>query len=236
MGKILVVEDDLDINKLIQKILVKEGHDVVCAFSGTEAKLRLSLEDYDVILCDLMIPGISGEELIKNVREKDNIPMIALTAKLSVDDKVHVLELGADDYITKPFEPRELVARVNVQMRRGKLLRGGSIKEVRTVDEGEDTPLTFREISLYIESRVVKVLDEKIDLTAYEFEILRTMMETPKKVFSKDALYEAVWDNGYYGEDNTISVHISNIRKKIARITAEEYISTVWGIGYKLNL
>ena len=158
MGKILVVEDDLDINKLIQKILVKEEQDVVCEFSGTEAKLRLSLEDYDVILCDLMIPGISGEELIQSVRSKDNIPMIALTAKLTVDDKVKVLELGADDYITKPFEPRELVARVNVQIRRGKLLRGGSIKEVRTVDEGEGTSLTFREISLYIESREVKVL------------------------------------------------------------------------------
>lgn len=148
----------MDINKLIQKILVKEEQDVVCAFSGTEAKLRLSLEDYDVILCDLMIPGISGEELIQSVRSKDNIPMIALTAKLTVDDKVKVLELGADDYITKPFEPRELVARVNVQIRRGKLLRGGSIKEVRTVDEGEGTSLTFREISLYIESREVKVL------------------------------------------------------------------------------
>ena len=111
-----------------------------------------------MILCDLMIPGISGEELIQSVRSKDNIPMIALTAKLTVDDKVKVLELGADDYITKPFEPRELVARVNVQIRRGKLLRGGSIKEVRTVDEGEGTSLTFREISLYIESREVKVL------------------------------------------------------------------------------
>ncbi|SFR87784.1 response regulator transcription factor [Anaeromicropila populeti] len=235
MSKILVVEDDLDINKLLEKILQKQGYEVVCAFSGTEADLRLSLKSFDLVLCDLMIPGISGEELIGRIRKGKYIPIIALTAKLAIDDKVKVLELGADDYMTKPFEVRELLARVKVQIRRGGLLQEENMNR-KHWGEDSNMPLTYRDLFLYQESRIVELRGEKLDLTAHEFDILRTMMENPQKVFSKDALYEAVWENGYYGEDNTVSVHISNIRKKMGRITQDEYISTVWGIGYKLNL
>ncbi len=234
MNKILIVEDDLDINLLIQKILVKEGYNIVSAFSGTEAELRLSLEPFDLLLCDLMLPGINGEDLIQKVRKNNTIPIIALTAKSAMEDKVYVLSLGADDYMTKPFDPRELLARVNVQLRRGKLLCDEMV--VRKEEQEDKQLLVFRDISLNLESRCVKVSDEEIDLTAYEFAILKTMIEYPKKAFSKEALYEAVWHNGYYGEDNTISVHISNIRKKLAKVSSEEYIATVWGIGYKLNL
>lgn len=232
MEKILVVEDDMDINKLIQKILVKEGYEVVSAYSGTEGELRLSMDTFDLMLCDLMLPGMSGESLIKKVREQKVFPIIALTAKLDLDDKVNVLGLGADDYMTKPFEPRELLARVQAQIRRTKRMHEGTERNKK--DKLEN--LIFRDIILDIESMIVTVQKKKIDLTAHEFAILKIMMESPNRVFSKEALYEAVWKNGYYGEDNTISVHISNIRKKISKITSREYISTVWGIGYKLNL
>lgn len=228
MGKILIVEDDFDINRLLQKILTKEGHEVASAFSGTEGGLRLSLEKFDLVLCDLMLPGMSGEELIKQIRKVYAFPIIALTAKGALDDKVNVLELGADDYITKPFEPRELLARIQVQLRR---------TQYQYNKESEKNPeIIFRNIVLDLESRAVTIEGINIELTFHEFEILRILMENPKKVFSKEALYESIWKNGYYGEDNTISVHISNIRKKISKVTSDEYISTVWGIGYRLNL
>ncbi|HIU75818.1 MAG TPA: response regulator transcription factor [Candidatus Pelethocola excrementipullorum] len=232
MEKILIIEDDLDINQLLQRILKKEGYEVVSAYSGTEGELRLSMEEFDLMLCDLVLPGMSGEDLIKKVRKDKTFPIIALTSKSGLEDKVQVLGLGADDYVTKPFEQPELLARVNAQLRRMKLMSGKAKEE-----QGEEAcDLTFRDIVLSPESMDVMVKGEKLELTAHEFEILKTMLETPKKVFSKESLYESVWKNGYYGEDNTISVHISNIRKKIARITSEEYIGTVWGIGYKLNL
>lgn len=224
--KILVVEDDKDINNLIQKILLKEGYDVDAAYSGTEALLRFQMDHYDLMISDLMIPGLSGEEMISQIRQKDTLPIIVLTAKGDIDDKINVLGLGADDYMTKPFEARELVARVQVHLRRCQMnqnrINSSSIK--------------FRDIEMLPQSNCVTVHGTEIKLTAHEFLILKVMMEHPQKVYSKEALYQAVWNNGYYGEDNTISVHISNIRKKLAAVSDHEYISTVWGIGFKLNM
>lgn len=227
MEKILIVEDDADINRLLVRILEKEGYQVVSSFSGTEGELRLQMEHFDLMICDLMLPGLSGEELIQRIRERAQLPIIALTAKGALEDKVNVLELGADDYMTKPFEARELVARVRAGLRRSSLT-------VRDAEKREE-PVTRRELILDQNTMTVTLRHEKLELTAHEFSILRLLMESPGKVFSKEALYEAVWKNGYYGEDNTISVHISNIRKKMARITEEEYIGTVWGIGYRLT-
>lgn len=232
MEKILIIEDDLDINQLLQKILKREGYEVIPAYSGTEGELRLFMGEFDLMLCDLMLPGISGEDLIRKARKEKTFPIIALTAKSALEDKVQVLGLGADDYVTKPFEQPELLARVDAQIRRTKLMSS----KVKESQMEENQVLTFRDIVLSPLSMNATVKGQKLELTAHEFEILKIMLETPKKVFSKEALYESVWKNGYYGEDNTISVHISNIRKKIAKITSEEYISTVWGIGYKLNL
>lgn len=227
MEKILIIEDDNDINNLVQAILAKEGFEVISAFSGTEGALRLKMDKVDLIICDLMLPGLSGEEFIEKTREKYNMPIIALTAKGSLEDKVNVLGLGADDYVTKPFEPKELIARVKAQLRRIGMI------EKETVDENK--VLQFKDLTLDSDSMVAKLNGQKLNLTSHEFQILEVMFKNPKKVFSKDALYEAVWKQGYYGEDNTISVHISNIRKKIQQITNEEYISTVWGIGFRLN-
>ena len=229
MSQILIVEDDDDINQLLQTLLRKEGYLVSAAFSGTEGALHIQMENIDLVICDLMLPGMSGEELIKGIRMTHKMPIIALTAKGGLDDKVHVLELGADDYMTKPFEAKELMARVKAQLRRSGFVDMGAMQE-------ENQQLQIKRLLLNTDTLTAQVEDVPLELTAREFEILKIMMQYPQKVFSKEALYEAVWKDGYYGEDNTISVHVSNIRKKIEKITSEEYISTVWGIGYRLKL
>lgn len=229
MLHILIVEDDDDINQLLQILLKKEGYSVSAAFSGTEGALHIQMEKFDLLLCDLMLPGMSGEDLIKKVRATQQLPIIALSAKGGLDDKVHVLELGADDYMTKPFEAKELLARVKAQLRRSGF---GELK----LEQKEEQLLQVKQLILNSETLKVEVEGIPLELTVREFEILKIMMQYPQKVFSKEALYESVWKDGYYGEDNTISVHVSNIRKKIEKITLEEYISTVWGIGYRLKL
>lgn len=229
MSQILIVEDDDDINQLLQTLLKKEGYAVSAAFSGTEGALHVQMEKFDLVICDLMLPGMSGEELIGKIRMNQKMPIIALTAKGGLDDKVHVLELGADDYMTKPFEAKELIARVKAQLRRSGF--------ADTKPEQEETQLLqIKNLILNPDTLTAEVEGVMLELTVREFEILKIMMQYPQKVFSKEALYEAVWKEGYYGEDNTISVHVSNIRKKIEKITSEEYISTVWGIGYRLKL
>lgn len=225
--KILIVEDDAAINQLLQQILIKEGFEVVTAYSGTEGALRLEAEQFDLMVTDLMLPGLTGEELIGKAREKAYFPIIALSAKSNLDDKINVLGMGADDYLVKPFEPRELVARIQVQLR--KLNQKGTSRLERS------SKLSFKQLVLDEEARTTTVEGHLVELTSHEFEIIKTMLAYPTKVFSKEALYESVWKDGYYGEDSTISVHVSNIRKKIAAHTDEVYISTVWGIGYKLN-
>lgn len=227
--RILVVEDDIDINNLIRKTLEKSGYIVTQAFSGSEALLRLDIADFDMILLDLMLPGISGEELIKKVRLNKELPIIVISAKSSLEDKVNVLNIGADDYITKPFQGEEIIARVNSQLRR---YRKSLVKD----EIKEDNVYKFKDLILKVDSREVIAFEKNIDLTAHEFEILSILIKNPDKVYSREVLYEKVWKSGYYGEDNSVNVHISNIRKKIKEvIPEEEYIKTVWGIGFKMN-
>jgi len=204
MLHILIVEDDDDINQLLQILLKKEGYSVSAAFSGTEGALHIQMEKFDLLLCDLMLPGMSGEDLIKKVRATQQLPIIALSAKGGLDDKVHVLELGADDYMTKPFEAKELLARVKAQLRRSGF---GELK----LEQKEEQLLQVKQLILNSETLKVEVEGIPLELTVREFEILKIMMQYPQKVFSKEALYESVWKDGYYGEDNTISVHVSNI-------------------------
>lgn len=225
--QILVVEDDVDINNLITKTLRNKDFQVTQVFSGSEASLQLSISEFDMILLDLMLPGITGEELIVQIREKKEVPIVVISAKVSLQNKVNVLNLGADDYITKPFESEEIIARVNSQLRR---YRKFGMKP----DESKE--LKFKDLTLYEESRHAKVNGTDLYLTNHEFDILCILIKNPNKVYSRESLYEQVWKNGYYGEDNSVNVHISNIRKKIKAISAdEEYIKTVWGIGFKLN-
>lgn len=228
--RILVVEDDSDINGLLCRILNKEGYETVSAWSGSEALLRLEREEFDMLLLDLKIPGTTGEEVIRQLREKENeIPVLVLTAKAALEDKVSVLNLGADDYLTKPFENEEVVARVNARLRRFRKNRTGNGPE--NSSEGK---LLFKNLVLEKEARTCRVKGQEIFLTVLEFDILTLLLEHPQKVYSKESIYQAVWKDNYIGEDSTVSVHISNIRKKIAAVDEEEYIKTVWSIGFKL--
>lgn len=233
--KILIVEDDMDINNLLAKILKKAGYEPVQAYSGSEAWLRLekdAVQEYSLILLDLMLPGLMGEELIERIRRFSRIPIIVLSAKSSLKDRVAVLDLGADDYLTKPFEKEEVTARVNSALRRYLQFSGAG-----TAGEEPDKTetLCFQNITLHIASREAVAKGEPLVLTAHEFDLLALLMRYPGKVFSRESLYEQIWQNGYYGEDNTVNVHISNLRKKIAALDPDtEYIKTVWGIGFKL--
>ena len=229
-NKILVIEDDADINTLLKKILERAGYEAETAFSGTEGRLLLKLNTYDLVLLDLMLPGLSGEELLTEIRKTLRMPVIALTAKAGLSDKVNVLGSGADDYITKPFEKQELLARIQAQLR-----RAGDYSAVQA-DASSPQKLTCRDLELYPENHRVLLRGEEIPLTTHEFLLLQLLMANPQKVFSRENLYQSVWNSDFYGEDNAVSVHISNIRKKLTALTAEEYIQTVWGIGYKINL
>ena len=229
---ILVVEDDPDINALLAKIVQKEGFGAVQAYSGTEGLLRLESGSFDLVLLDMMLPGIDGSSFIDRLRNDlmFDTPVIVVSAKAGVGDKVEALSLGADDYIAKPFEPEEVVARVQAVLRRSQGLPGGA----GTVPESEELH-AYKGLELNAATRRVTLDGKEIVLTPSEFDILHVLIQAPDKVFSRELLYELVWKNGYYGEDNAINVHVSNIRKKLAAVAPErEYIQTVWGIGFKL--
>jgi len=223
MKKILIVEDDLNINNLLRDLLMRQNYLPVQAFSGTEALMRLENEGYqkcDLILLDLMLPGKPGEEVLAEIRAKSNIPVIALTAVTDKASVVNLLKAGANDYISKPFDNAELLARIEVQLR---------------ANTTQPKILQFREIKLDPERFDSFINENPLGLSKREFEILRLLIENPTKVFTKNNLYESVWDDEFLGDDNTINVHISKIRAKIAKFTQEDYIQTVWGIGFKMS-
>ena len=221
--KILIVEDDTDINNLLFTALEKQGYTATQAFSGTEAKMLLKMENFALVLLDLMLPGISGEEVLKFIREEKNSSVIILTAKDTLADKVNLLIAGADDYITKPFEMPEVLARVQVQLRHG-------------VQEENSNVLAHKQMVLDRKKFQIEVDGKTLEkITKQEFSILELLLKHPKQVFSKEDIFEYAWEEPYMGETKTLDVHISNIRKKIKEVTKEEYIETVWGIGYRLQ-
>ena len=220
MTEILIIEDDNDINSIIAEALKKAGYKCVQAYSGTEGLLYAETRQFSLIITDLMLPGLSGEELLPKLKEKQNIPVIVVSAKDSLDSKVNLLELGAEDYITKPFELPELLARVAVQIRR--------------FSASAAKPLTYKGLSLDPASFSAEMSGNEIPLTKQEFKILELLISHPDRVFSKQDIYDYAWDDIYIGEDKTINVHISNIRKKLKQYTETEYIDTVWGIGFRL--
>lgn len=223
---ILVVEDDVDINELLCSILTRKGYSVRGAYSGTEAKMCIEHYDYDIILVDLMLPGISGEDLIGEIRRIKMMPIIVISAKTSQEDKINMLKIGADDFIGKPFDIYEVMARVEAQLRRYTEFSSSKIK---------DNKLKYKNITLDTESKEVFVNNKVLSLTFREFAILELLMSNPKKVFTRGNIFEAVWNDEFLGDDNTINVHISNLRSKLSGEDSEtKYIQTVWGVGFKL--
>ena len=239
-GTILVVEDDPDINALLTKIVAREGFQAVPAFSGTEALLQVERATFDLVLLDMMLPGMDGPGFVGQVRERGvRTPIVVVSAKASTSDKVDMLKLGADDYVTKPFDPDEVAARIHAVLRRaGAAGSAGPAGAARAPDAPADPDETYphRDLRLDVARRRVTLGDAEVALTAHEFDILHVLIREPDKVFSRERLYELVWKSGYYGEENAVNVHVSNIRKKLAAAGAQgEYVKTVWGIGFKLT-
>lgn len=220
---ILVVEDDGDINKLLCQIIKEAGYIPQPAFSGTEALMYLEKQSYDLILLDLMLPGKSGEELLSIIREKSDVAIIVISAKEEQFTKIDMLRSGADDYITKPFDNEEVAVRIEAQLRRYR----------RTV---KDSLLVFKDIQLDQEAKSVLVNEKNITLTALEYKILLLFLMSPKKVFTKENIFESVWGIDYHGDENVVNVHMSNLRTKLSRANpGVEYIETMWGMGYRLK-
>lgn len=221
MSKILIVEDDQSINDLMYDALTKNGYVCTRAFSGSEGVMCAMSQDFDLILMDLMLPGVNGAEASKRIHEVKSTPIIIVSAIADLDSKVNLLTSGAVDYITKPFEIKELLARVLVQIRRNDNTSTGNI-------------ISHGLITLDRKNYSVTVDSNPVNLTKQEFKILELLVSHPDRVFSKQDIYEYAWDDIYIGEDKTLSVHISNIRQKLKKYSSEEFIKTVWGIGFKL--
>lgn len=223
---ILVIEDDEDINRLLCRILQKQGWLATSAYSGSEARLLLGAKHFDLILLDLMLPGVTGEELVGEIRASQTLPILIISAKTAIEDRVSLLKMGADDYITKPFEISEVAARVEAQLRRSREY---------SAPERPKERLSFRDLLLDRSAMRAEAAGREVLLTAREFAILALLVEHPDRVFTREALYSQVWNDAYYGDDNTVNVHISNIRQKLAKASpGTEYIKTVWGVGFKL--
>jgi two-component system alkaline phosphatase synthesis response regulator PhoP len=226
--KILVVDDEYNIVELVKYNLENSGYEVKEAYDGEEALDMISMERFDLIILDLMLPKIDGIEVCKRLkREEPYIPIIMLTAKSSEADKVLGLDIGADDYITKPFSIRELLARVNAVLRR-------STESPKIIDE---RIIYLGNLEIDLERHEVRKNGELIDLTLKEFELLRILLENKGKVLSRNTLLDRVWGYDFYGETRTVDVHVRNLRKKIEEDDKNpQYIETVRGVGYRVGL
>ncbi|MDO4422572.1 MAG: response regulator transcription factor [Eubacteriales bacterium] len=224
MTKILVVEDDKEINKLVSDFLVSNGYEVVSLFDGLKATDAVKNEGADLVILDLMLPYKNGDMVLADIRKISNIPVIIVSAKETTQNKIDLLRLGADDYMTKPFDLEEVLARIESNLRRAGF--------------GRDSGNTLEYNGLTIdENNNLATLDgTELSLTAKEFAILLMLLKYPNKVFSKANLFESIWKEEYIAEDNALNVHVSNLRAKLKNISPEkDFIDTVWGIGYRLH-
>ena len=220
MSRILIIEDDMTINGLLRSIIEKSGYDADCAYNGTDG-LAMGLHgDYSLILLDLMLPEKSGEDIIKELRRVSTTPIIILSAKGETHNRVELLQLGADDFITKPFDIDEVLLRIQAVLRR--------------IGQQESREIIFHELMLKTDAKRIFINNEELVCTATEYAILELLMRNPDRIFSKRTLYEMVTGEDYLQEDNTMNVHISNLRRKIAKHTDQKYIETVYGMGYRL--
>lgn len=217
LKKILIIDDDLYIGNMLEEILTREGYSVSRAYSGTEALLALSRAKPDLVLLDLMLPGLNGEEVLPHIK---GIPVIVVSAKVDIDHKVEVLLGGAVDYVTKPFNTKELLARIAVQL--------------RTAAPFFSSTLTFDGLTLDMDTNMVAFETTEIKLTRTEFAILKLLMQNPSQVITKSQILERISENTPDCTENSLKMHISNLRRKLREVSGRDYIEAVWGIGFKL--
>lgn len=225
MKNILIIDDDIHIGNMLEEALTEEGYGVSRAYSGTEALLVLSRNRPDLILLDLMLPGLSGGEILPQIMEEEHskgIPVIVVSARVDVDEKVDLLLGGAVDYVTKPFSVKELLARISVHLRNPACAPG-------------DTVLTFDDIALDVRTHVVNIGSAAIRLTRTEFAILKLLMQNPSQVITKSLLLERISDDTPDCTDSSLKMHVSNLRRKLREGSGRDYIEAVWGIGFKMR-
>ncbi len=218
MKTIAIIDDDIHIGDMLTEVLRKEGYAVLRAYSGTEALYLLSQDKPDLVLLDLMLPGLSGEEVLPRI---GNVPVIVLSAKVDVQDKVNLLLGGAADYMTKPFDTKELLARIVVQLRKAE-------------QRGQSLPLRVGDLTLDTESLALTVRGRAVKLTRTEYAIIKLLMEHPRQVIAKGVLLDRISLDTPDCTERSLKQHISNLRRKLQEISGADYIETVWGIGFKL--
>ncbi len=222
MERILIIEDEKDVNQLLAQTLQDDGYETESAYNGIDGIQILRKEHFDMVLLDLMLPYKSGDEVLKEIRKESNIPVIIISAKDLVGTKIDLLMIGADDYITKPFDLGEVTARVISNLRR-----------YHKIDSKKQ--ITYKELQMDMEAKSIIIDGVDLELTSKEYQLLELFLKFPNKVFSKANLYETIWEDEYLGDDNVIKTHISNLRNKIKKANSKiEYIETVWGLGYRL--
>ncbi len=221
--RILVIEDDSSIQKLLRLYLSREGFEVQICSDGESGLQAFRTDSPDLVVLDLILPGTDGQDVCHQMREESSVPIIMLTARDALDDRVQGLTLGADDYVTKPFEPRELVARIRAVLRRS------------AEEEGDDI-LQYGQLHIDSHRRTVHWGDRSLELTAKEFDLLWLLASNPAQVFTRDQLLDRVWGYEFFGNVRTVDVHIRHLRKKIEPDPSDpQYIVTVWGVGYKFE-
>ena len=218
---ILIIEDDKDINEMLTKLLTNNNYNVLNAYSGTEGVL-VHNDNIDLILLDLMLPGKNGEEIIRELKNKNNVPVIVMSAIQDIDKKVDLFDLGANDYITKPFHNDELLARIKVQLRD----KNNTISNI----------FKFKDVELNKVNFTVNCNNKEVAFTKKEFELLKLLMENENQTLTKSMIFDSIWNDENSADDNTLNVHISKIKNKLKECNPdEEYIETVWSIGYRLK-
>ena len=226
MSRILIVEDELDLANIIKDYLEKELYEVEICSQGDKAIEIFDKFKPSLVILDLMLPGMNGYEICQNIRIKSTIPILILSAKIDEFDKVKGLDLGADDYITKPFRPRELLARVNAQLRRSQVFNKENLEII-----------DLENIRIYTKEYKVEKDGRDLDLSRNEFELLMFLSKNPRQVFSREQLYDRIWGFDSYGDLNTVTVTINRLRQKIEDNPKNpKYILTVWGVGYKFEI
>ncbi len=221
MNKILIIEDDKDIHEMLKTLLIQNRYSVLSAYSGTEGILVYDVS-IDLVLLDLMLPGKSGKEIITELKSKKNVPVLVMSAIHELDTKLDLFELGAEDYITKPFSNEELLARIKVHLR--------NKKQIST------SILRFKDLMLDKENYQVFCNQQEVVLTRNEFELLKVLMDSPNQVLTKSTLFDLVWGDEDSADDNTLNVHISKIRNKLKDKNPNmEYIETIWSVGYRMK-